>query len=469
MDQRTTIFSSDRVSQVRYEAPVEVGRIIDVGRLIDDAPWSVAQKLILCLISLAFIVDSLANNVLAIAIPALIRDWHVKRADFSSVIAVGWVGVAFGSILAGWLSDRLGRKTLLLASILVFGLATAGAGLVTNRHQLLLLRAIDGFGIGGAIPCATTLLAEFTPTRRRSRAVIIGMISMPVGTLVGGILGSAVLPTLGWRALFALNAALAIIVGAVLLLLVPESPRFLSRMPARHKELMRGLKRLKIDVPADARCAETQARTAGGSLSALFGGGSLSMTLGLWGGFFFCLLASYSSLNWMPSLLSNHGYSLRVSSLALSASGVGGILASIVTARLVERFGSRGALIFPTVLAIISATALSLLPLDPARSAIPVLLAISTMGLSLNSLTNLVYALGAFIYPPLVKGTGLGAAATVGRIGAITSSYSAVAALNISSDAYFGFIAATAVISMLFLLAIRRQIPSDKAFDAART
>ena len=443
---------------------------IDVGRLIDDHPWTIFQTVVLCLVSLAFVVDSLANNVLSILIPAIIGDWHVKRADFSPIVAAGWVGVAFGTIVAGTLADRYGRKVMLLCSVLLFGLATAAGALITDMHQLLVLRTIDGFGIGGAIPTAATLLADFTPSRRRSRAVIFGMICMPVGTFLGGIIGSAVLPHLGWRSLFGINGALAILVSLLVWLFVPESPRFLARKPERRAALLRGLRQLRIAFPADAQWVDTgtgAARNAG-SLSSLFGRETLALTLGLWGAFFFCLLASYTSLGWMPTLLSSHGYSLGTSSLALSASGLGGIIASLVTARLIEIYGSRIALLLPVCLVILSTGVLMMMPLDPTHSVIPVLLAIATLGLSLNSLTGLVYAFGAFVYPPLIRGTGLGAAGLMGRIGAITSSYSSVAVLAVGSRAYFGFIAATALIATLFLVLLRRQIPNDAAFDAAR-
>jgi len=442
---------------------------IDVGRLIDEHPWTSFQTVILCLVSLAFVVDSLANNVLSVLIPAIIGDWHVKRADFSSVIAAGWAGVAFGTIVAGALADRYGRKVMLLASILVFGLATAGGALITDMHQLLLLRTLDGFGIGGAIPTAAALLADFSPSRRRSRAVIFGMICMPVGTFAGGIIASAVLPHWGWRSLFAINGALALLVSALLGLFVPESPRFLARRPDHLEALLRGLRQLKIEVPGNGKWAQGNTSKQGFSLAPLFGRATLWMTLELWGAFFFCLLASYTSLSWMPTLLASHGYSLGVSSLALSASGVGGIIASLVTARLIEIYGSRIALLLPAGLVVASAVALMLMPLDPARSVLPVLLAIATLGLSLNSLTGFVYAFGAFVYPPAARGTGLGAAGLLGRMGALTSSYSSVAVLAIGSQAYFGFIAATALLATLFLVALRTQIPNDKAFDAARS
>jgi AAHS family 4-hydroxybenzoate transporter-like MFS transporter len=89
------------------------------------------------------------------------------------------------------------------------------------------------------------------------------------------------------------------------------------------------------------------------------------------------------------------------------------------------------------------------------------------VSLSLNALTGCIYALAAYGYPPFVKGTGLGAAGAVGRIGAITSSYAAVEVLAISSRAFFWFIAVTALISMGCLMTIRRHIPRDEAFSRA--
>jgi AAHS family 4-hydroxybenzoate transporter-like MFS transporter len=291
---------------------------------------------------------------------------------------------------------------------------------------------------------------------------------MPIGNFASGLIGSLVLPHLGWRALCAINGALALSVCLSLLIFVPESPRFLARIPHRRDALLRALKQMKIDVPKDAALTDGNAAQQKSPLSELFGTGSLGMTLGLWAGFFFCFLAAYTSLGWLPTLLSSHGYGLGVSSLALTASGVGGIFASFIMAKLIEVFGSRKAVIFPAVMAVLSTFTLSQMSLDPTQSAVPVLFVIGIMGLSLNSLTCFVYALGAFVYPPLVKGTGLGAAGAVGRIGAITSSYSAVAVLAIGREAYFGFIAASAVISMGFLFMIKRHIPSDKSFDEAR-
>ncbi len=443
---------------------VESGLAVDVGEVIDHGRWTIFQKLVLALASLAFIVDSLANQVVSISIPAMTHDWHVGRGAFSPIIAMGWVGVAVGTVVAGYLADRLGRKTMLLASIFLFGGATIACGMVSDIHALLWLRTLDGVGIGGAIPTATTLIAEFTPAIRRSRAVNVGMICIPLGNFLCGMIGSAVLPHFGWRALFAVNGAISLVIGLTLMLALPESPRFLVRFAKRRDELLRGLKQLQIEAPGSAQWVDASAARRGGPFAALLNPAMLLTTLAIWGGFFFCFLGVYTSLTWMPSLLSSHGYSLAVTSLTLAVSGVGGMLGSLVMAALVEALGSRIALAVVSLVAAAAAVTLTQMRLDPARDVLPLLAVLGILSLSLNSLTGCIYALAAYVYPPIVKGTGLGTAGAIGRIGAITSSYAAVAMLAIGANAFFGLIAASTVLSLTSLMLVRRHIPSDTAF-----
>jgi AAHS family 4-hydroxybenzoate transporter-like MFS transporter len=278
------------------------------------------------------------------------------------------------------------------------------------------------------------------------------------------MIGSAVLPHFGWRTLYGVNGAISVAIALLLLVSLPESPRFLVRFVRRHDEFLRGLKQLNIEAPASTRWVDSNIPRRGGPFLALLEPGTLVTTLGIWGAFFFCFLGVYTSLTWMPSLLSSHGYGLAVTSLTLAVSGIGGMIGSVLMAFLVEKLGSRNALIVVTLTAAGGALALTQMPLNPARNVIPLMVALAIVSLSLNALTGCIYALAAYVYPSIVKGTGLGTAGAVGRIGAITSSYAAVAMLAIGSQAFFCFIAASAVLSLGSLLIVKRHIPSDVAF-----
>jgi AAHS family 4-hydroxybenzoate transporter-like MFS transporter len=443
----------------------ESNETADVGSIIDQNAWSSYQKFVLALASIAFIVDALANQVMAISIPAMIRDWHVLRAAFSPIVALGWVGVAIGTILAGSLADRFGRKPMLLFSIFLFGIATASCALVTDLQGLLVLRMIDGIGIGGAIPTATTLIAEFTPARRRSRAVNIGLISIPLGNFLCGAIGTIILPQFGWRTLFVANGGIAIGAGVLLLCILPESPQFLVHQINRREEFLRGVRRMNINVSTGTEWVDSNARRLKGPFTSLFSSGMARTTLALWSGFFFCFLAVYTSLNWMPTLLSSHGFGLSTTSLALAMAGIGGMLGSLFIAKLTELFGSRKSLILVTLGLGLGVWGLIALGLNPRHNTALLMVVLAWLSMCLNGLTGSIYALAAFVYPSFAKGTGLGAAGSVGRLGAITSSYAAVFVMALGSSAYFGFIGAAGFVAVCCLMGIRKHIPNDKGFD----
>src|SRR4051795_5343810 len=93
---------------------------IDVGTLLDSGDWRGYQKALTLLAALAVIFDGLDIQILGFAIPSIMREWHVVRADFAIVLAVGLAGMAFGSPFAGYAGDRFGRRPALIASVLLF-------------------------------------------------------------------------------------------------------------------------------------------------------------------------------------------------------------------------------------------------------------------------------------------------------------------------------------------------------------
>jgi AAHS family 4-hydroxybenzoate transporter-like MFS transporter len=415
------------------------------------------------LASLAFLVDGMALQVVSLSIPAIMRDWHVPRDAFSNVVAVGYLGVSIGTVCGGALADRLGRRVILLGSILVFGLATAAISQVNDIPTLIVLRFVDGLGLGGSIPTATSLIAEFTPARRRTRAVNLGMISISVGGALAGLIAASILSRYDWRLLFLAIAAVTIAVLIVLLLLLPESPRFLVRNPGSHDQLRRILARLKIDVAPQGQLFDSRRAAGRTSLAALFGAGALVNTLGLWAAFFFCMMANYTSLSWIPTVLAGRGYSFGVTSSALSVYGFGGIFGSLLCAGLFEVLGSKKTMAVLAGLAAATAVTLSFLPLDPHNSVIPLIASVSCLGLCIGGLISSLYSLAAYTYPPAVKATGIGAASGMGRIGGIISPYVAGAAMTFGgSGGFFRLVAVSALLLLVFILVMRNHVPRER-------
>src|SRR5262249_23578508 len=140
---------------------------IDVGAVLDQGRWTLCQKALTLLAALAVIFDGFDIQILGFAIPSILREWHLARADFAPVLAIGLAGLCVGSPFAGYCGDRFGRRPALIGCVALFGAATIATAFSRSLIGLSILRFITGLGAGGAIPNAGALAAEFAPVRRR--------------------------------------------------------------------------------------------------------------------------------------------------------------------------------------------------------------------------------------------------------------------------------------------------------------
>jgi len=432
---------------------------IDVTRSLEDGAWSPFQKIVLALAALAFTVDGLANQVLGLALPALIRDWGLARQAFAPVAALGLVGVALGTALGGLLGDRYGRRAGLIGSLLLFGVMTAVAAGARSLDALLALRFLAGLGIGGAIPNGAALIFELTPVRLRGAAIALSMTFVPVGGVVSGLLGAWVLPRWGWRALFLVSGALPVLLAIAFVFVLPESPRFLARLPRHRAALLALLRRCGQHIDASSELIAERARAVHAPLAELFGAELLHDTLALWVAFFFCLLASYSLFSWVPTLLMGAGFPLSMTSLGMTAFNLGGMIGGVAGGWLIACLGSRAAVLGLAGAASLGAVALGVLPLDVHAIRLA-MLALLIEGFFIGGLHNGLYTVAAFLYPPFARATGIGAASGTGRIGAVLSSFTGVLALQLGgSSGYFWLVAGACALALVGSALVRRHVP----------
>ena len=337
--------------------------VIDIGALIDQASWPLWGKIYVFMAALAVLLDGYDNQVLGFALPAMIAEWHAARSLFSPVAAIGLVGVGFGAGLGGLVGDRIGRKTTLIASLLLFGLTTGGVAWIHDIGSLLVLRLFAGVGIGGVFPNAAALAAEFSPRKNRPMAVALTIVCVPLGGMIGGLIAADVLPVFGWRALFLLGGAAPLAMAAFLAWALPESPRFMARRPVRFSDLARLLRRFGFVIPLDADFVDLTetSNSRRPALLAIFSSFYLHDTLILSGAFFFNLFAVYSVFNWAPALMTSMGLNLASASRTVAAYNFGAVIGAIACAWLIGMFGSRVSMVLMTLLAAGCAGVLSFL------------------------------------------------------------------------------------------------------------
>jgi AAHS family 4-hydroxybenzoate transporter-like MFS transporter len=437
-------------------------KTVDVGAVLDEGPWTGYQKLLILATALTIILDGVDNQLLGVAIPALVREWGVARSAFAPVLASGLVGMLIGGAIAGVMGDRLGRRVALLGSVFVFGVLTVSIVFVDNVVALGILRFFAGMGLGGAMPNATALASEYVPRRRRAFAVTLTVVCIPLGGTVAGLVGAQLLPGFGWRALFGVGGALPLVLGFILLWTLPESPRFLARHRERWPELVRLLRRIGHDVPADAAFSDPREAANSSSIGELFTPEYRRDTLALCASFFCCLLAAYAGVNWLPAMLSGAGFDLALSNYGLMSFNLGGVFGAIVASVIVGRIGSRITMLAMSAGAVAGAVVIASTSLreQPVFTALAML---AWTGGLINGTQTLMYALAAHVYPATVRATGVGTAVAFGRSGGVLSSYAGSWALDSGGAGLFRLLAVMMAATFVALAAVRRHIPSADA------
>ncbi len=438
------------------KAEEKSGGTTEIGPLLEGGSWTGYQKLVLLLTAMAIILDGFDNQALGLSIPSIVKDWNVSRQGFAPIFALGFLGMSLGTAIGGILGDKIGRRLTLIGCVLVFGITTGLTALANDLTFVATCRFIAGFGLGGAMPVATALIAEFSPIRRRSMAVTLAVVCIPLGGVLGGAVAGQVLPVFGWRTLFVIAGLAPIALAVLLAVALPESPRFLVRR-GRGDAARKVMARLGHDANATyADTAETGAAKA--SVGVLFGSAFRRDTLALWFAFFFNLLSVFVVVSWGPALLAGAGFDVRASSNGLMMWNMGGVVGSILGAWGMTHFGSRRSMTAAAAAAVLSCVALAFVPLDPQHMAL-MLIAMTINGALINAMQSNLYALAAQVYTTEIRATGVGAAAAVGRLGAIGSSFVGAAVVGAGGAAYFGAVAAAMAVPLIGMIVLRRHTP----------
>jgi MFS transporter, AAHS family, 4-hydroxybenzoate transporter len=378
------------------------------------------------------VLDGMDGQLLANAIPSLTREWNLPRAAFATASAAAPFGMIFGGVLGGMLGDRAGRRTALLGSVITFGVLTLVAAFVTTLPMLTLVRFAAGVGLGGAMPNAAALVAEFAPLRHRPLAITATIVCIPLGGLLGGLLAGQIVPLYGWRALFATGGLAPVVLALSLMKILPESPGFLR-----------------------------ERRPSGGSMAALFAPELRRDTVSLIVAFMSCLLAIWMGFLWIPAMLTDVtvGFAQADASYALSLFNLGGVAGAIIGAMAIQRFGSRLALLVITALSIVAALVMAALPPNP-QVLFRTMTLFAVTGALMNAVQATMYALAAHVFPTSIRGTGVGTAVAIGRVGNVLASYVASWALVAGGPPlFFTTWAAALTIVFVALAMIRRHIP----------
>jgi putative MFS transporter len=362
--------------------------------------------------------DAMDVGLISFIMAALAQQWELTPATVAWIGSVGFIGMALGASLGGSVADRVGRRFVFAATLLVYGLATGAAAFSWNVASLLVFRFLIGFGLGAELPVASTLVSEFAPARIRGRVVVLLEAFWALGWILAALIGTYVIPLSdnGWRWAFALGALPALYSGVIRGAL-PESVRFLESKgrAAEAEEVVRRFEaQAGVAPPAEDAPAPPPAPAARVGLAELWRGALARRTLALWLVWFGINFAYYGAFIWMPSLLTARGFSLVKSfqfTLIITLAQLPGYA---VSAYLIEKWGRR-----PTLATFLAGSAGSALLFGMADSRGAILFAGCLLSFFNLGAWGAVYAATPEVYPTAVRATGAGWAAGFGRIASI--------------------------------------------------
>lgn len=437
--------------------------------VLDRNGLSARQIGLVMIVLLLLVLDGLDVQILALVSPVIIAEWQTSKAAFGPALAAALVGMAFGSISGGWLGDRFGRRPVLLASAALFGLVTLAAAYAATTTQLALLRLACGMGFGAALPNGFALASEWMPARHKTRMLSVLSIGVPLGGVIGAPLTLLVLPEYGWQGCFLVCGAVTLLLLFVMLPYLAESPVHLVAKGDHDRAASLLSKVLQTHVkPTDL--ADAQLIDVGnGERVRLLSRVNTRMNIGIWLASFCASAITYAVAAWAPIMLTANGFTLSDAIRASFLHNCAGIVAALSASFAIDRFGSRRMIcvmlgcafaILLTIGGILMANAPNATP--EARTAITVLMIL--LGASAGFATTTIYSILSMGYPAQIRGAGIGAGLTWGRLGAIMMVATGGVLLEMRADGglLLGVLAGSAILALCGALTLDRHIPARR-------
>ena len=408
----------------------------NIRQLIDGRPLSGLQLRVIFICFALNMLDGFDVLAIAFTAPTISEEWQLTPYMLGIIFSAGLVGMTLGAAFIAPLTDVIGRRTMILLSLLAIGVSMALTGLTTNASQMIAMRVVTGLGIGSILASLTSLVAEYTPARKRSLAVGFMQVGYPLGATAGGFASVWLIQAYGWPAVFYFGSALSFLAVVCTYFFLPESLEFLSsRQPANalariNRILGRmGWAQLHTMPAAPAVVARP-------SVTSILTPNYRNWTLLLWCGFFMAFLTLYFLFSWVPKITVDAGLPVDKSIYIGTALNFGAFLGGAILGYLSDRIGVRPLIIWFFCGGIVFMLAFGFSPPEVW------LLLILAFVLGFCVLGGFVgfYISAACLYHTDIRATGVGWSIGAGRTGAIIGPYLGGVLINMGYSTSVNFI-----------------------------
>jgi AAHS family 4-hydroxybenzoate transporter-like MFS transporter len=435
---------------------------VDVSKVIDRSPVGAFHWIVVVLGGLVTVIDGFDLVAMGIVVPTISADWVLEPAAFSAALSAALVGVLFGSAAAGSLGDIIGRRWTLILMLIICTLFMGLTVFVTSMNELIVYRFFTGVGAGGSIPVAIALTSEYMPEKYRNLLVTLMYTGAALGSVVAGFVGPALIESYGRQGIFALGSAMPAIAVVLLLLLLPESLRFLVTKRANPSKIARLIKRIDrtFQITSDQEFIVEEVTHKGAPVRELFGGRQTAITLVIWLVFFANQFMIFLVALWLPTVMVEGGLVLAAALLLVAIYHLGGAIGGPALGWVSDRYNAQTVLKISYPIAAVGLVAIGF-SLNSEMLLHP--LAFIAGGAAIGS-SLCLGALTASLYPTRARSTGVGWALSVGRGGAIIAPMIGGVVLGWGTQ---GFFFAAAVAPLVAAAGMFLLTPLTRARDLA--
>jgi AAHS family 4-hydroxybenzoate transporter-like MFS transporter len=369
----------------------------------------------MALCGMVIVLDGFDTQSIGFLAPSMAETLRVPVKTFGPIFAAALVGLMISSMLSGPIADRWGRKWPIVACTLIFGTFAVLTARCASFDQLLAFRFLTGLGLGGALSNSVALMSEFAPKRLLAVIVSIMFCGMPAGAVLATQVSAVMLPRWGWQSVFYAGGVLPLTLALLLVVILPESVRYLEVSGANQQKISNILARISPELAkAPLSRSEHQDQRTKAPVVNLFTEGRAAGTILLWIPFFMNLLMLYFVVFWLPALLRQTGKPVSAGVTAIMLFSVGGVAGSFVEGNLMNRWGA-----FPVLLTEFLCTTLLIASLAYSNW-FPLMMTITfVLGFAVQGAQGGLSAVAATFYPISIRSTGIGWCLGIGRIGSI--------------------------------------------------
>jgi len=380
------------------------------------------QILVVAMCVLINVLDGFDILAVAFAAPAIVREWGLTPEQTGLLLSAGLAGIGVGALVFSIIADIVGRRPVILVSILLMSAGMLAAGCVDSVPLLALYRIVTGLGIGGMVSTGGTLAIEYSTPSKRTLSVALVVIGYPFGATLGGLVAVWLLEQFGWRSIFLFGGAATSVLFPLLLWRMPESIEFLADRRPRGALEKINLYRARLGRPPISELPTPRGeQDRGRQFGELARSPLRETTVLLCVAYAMFMLSFYFIINWATKLVTELGLTDAVgvsASIMINLGGIaGGLLFGLVSVRLPLR---------PLAVTVASLMALAIAPFGSLPASPPLLYTACTiLGFFMWGASATMYSVIALSYPPRVRATGIGLVVTAGRVGSILGPYCA--------------------------------------------